>query len=80
MSPQFKAGIKKAIEKTKAFGMRNAPVIAGVGSGALIGSVLSPENEPGKYRFPGAVIGGLAGLARLKKWQRGLGGRWQVVS
>lgn len=78
MSPQFKAGIKKAIEQTKVFGVRHAPVIAGVGGGALMGNVLSPRDEPGKYRFHGAVIGGLAGLARLKTWQKGLGGRWQV--
>jgi hypothetical protein len=79
VSPTFKAGVEEALEKAKVFFMRNAPVFAGIGTGALIGKVMSPKKEPDKYKTTGAVIGGLAGYTRLNKWRSKLGPRWQVA-
>lgn len=73
MSPEFKAGVRRAF-------MRNAPVFAGAGTGALTGIALSPSDDRTKYMGHGAVIGAGVGVLRLKKWRKGLSARWQPVS
>ena len=79
-SPEFEAGARRALERAKVTLVRGAPVAIGVGSGALMGHVLSPRDEPGKYRPHGAVIGAGVGFTRLGKWRRALPRRWQQVT
>jgi hypothetical protein len=76
MSPLFKVGAFESVKRTL---MRNAPIIAGAGAGALIGNVLSPKEEPGKYKTQGAIVGGFVGYTRLNRWRSKLGPRWQVT-
>jgi hypothetical protein len=74
MNPQFRSGAERAMRMI----VGNAPIIAGTVGGALVGDMLSPRDEPGKYRFHGAVIGLGAGLAKLRSWKTNLPPRWQV--
>lgn len=80
MSPEFVAGVRKMFERAQGLAVRHAPTIGGMASGALLGHILSPDNEPGKYRAHGALIGLGLGITRLRGWQKSLPAKWQVVA